>query len=225
MNHNKARSLTISGIGSTHGGTVYSARIDGIGKVEGDISCSDFRVNGKAEIQGSVEARTAEIHGTAKISGRLQADRIRVHGHLIVESGLTGEHIHLHGTVEVKGDCEAESLDGNGKFQLNSLNAGTVRITMNGSSSIAEIGGEHIQIRKQPGSGALSWIPMLSGRFACRMTAQIIEGDTIYLEYTKAELVRENEIKIGPGCEIELVEYKTKFDGDSGSTISRLEQS
>ena len=47
----------------------------------------------------------------------------------------------------------------------------------------------------------------------------VIEGDNIYIEYTQAKIVRGNTIVIGPGCNIELVEYKNNYTKDKESTV------
>lgn len=41
---------------------------------------------------------------------------------------------------------------------------------------------------------------------------EIIKGDDIFLEYTKAKVVRGNNIIIGSNCEIDLIEYKNNFE-------------
>ena len=51
------------------------------------------------------------------------------------------------------------------------------------------------------------------------LSTNSIEGDDIYLEYTKAKAVRGNNIILGPGCEIELVEYKDNFKQDDTSEV------
>ena len=51
------------------------------------------------------------------------------------------------------------------------------------------------------------------------LTADIIEGDDIYLENTHAKVVRGNNITLGSGCEIELVEYKNDFKQDKEAEI------
>ena len=52
-----------------------------------------------------------------------------------------------------------------------------------------------------------------------KLTVDIIEGDDIYLENTHAKVVRGNNITLGPGCEIELVEYKNDFKQDKEAEI------
>jgi cytoskeletal protein CcmA (bactofilin family) len=224
MEQENKRNLLISGVGSSNGGTVRLAKIDGIGKVDGDINCSDFIVNGKAEVYGSINAVSAEIHGTAVVEGSLHAGRIRIHGKISVDGDLVGDTIQLNGMSSVKGNCETEQFDAIGRFQMDMLNAGNIQITLHGNSRIDEIGGEHIKIRKQPGIDFAKWLKVLPIPLGNRLTAQTIEGDHVYVEYTTAEVVRGTNITIGPGCEIGLVEYKTKFDQDKGSVVKRLEQ-
>jgi cytoskeletal protein CcmA (bactofilin family) len=218
------RNITLSGIGSSNGGTVRTARIDGIGKVDGDINCSDFILNGIANIHGSIQSSKAEINGIAAVEGNLHSDKIRIHGKVTVAGDLISEHIQLNGKVSIKGNCETEHLEAKGRLQMNLLNAGTIKLTMHGHSNIAEIGGERIQIRKQPGIDFAKWLKVLPLPFGNKLTTQTIEGDYVYVEYTMAAVVRGTNVTIGPGCEIGLVEYKTKFDQDKGSTIKRLEQ-
>ena len=40
------------------------------------------------------------------------------------------------------------------------------------------------------------------------LTTELIEGDEIYLENTNAKIVRGNNITIGEGCNIGLIEYR-----------------
>ena len=51
------------------------------------------------------------------------------------------------------------------------------------------------------------------------LCAETIEGDEIYLEYTKAKVIRGNNVTIGEGCEIELVEYKSLFEKSDKSVV------
>ena len=53
------------------------------------------------------------------------------------------------------------------------------------------------------------------------LTADIIEGDLIYLENTNAKIVRGNNVTIGTGCKIELVEYKESFKKDEKSIVDK----
>jgi cytoskeletal protein CcmA (bactofilin family) len=224
MDNGSKRNLIINGIGSSNGGTVRLAKIEGIGRVDGDIICTDFVLKGKADIHGSIKASTVEINGTAAIEGNLHAERLRIHGKVAVDGDFIADNIQLNGIASVKGNCETEIFDAVGRFQMSLLNAGRIQIILHGNSNIAEIGGEHIQIRKQPGIDFAKWLKVLPLSLGNKLTAQTIEGDYIYVEHTSAAIVRGVEVTIGPGCEIGVVEYKTKFNQDKGSKVIKLEQ-
>jgi cytoskeletal protein CcmA (bactofilin family) len=130
----------------------------------------------------------------------------------------------LIGLAVVKGKCETEKLNVNGRLDVDILNAGDIKFTMHGSSSITEIGGEHIEIRKESGINLAKWLKALTIPLLHNLTAQTIEGDYVYVEYTKAKVVSGTNVIIGPDCEIELVEYKTKLDLDKSSKVMRIVQ-
>ncbi|KIL37348.1 hypothetical protein SD71_01325 [Cohnella kolymensis] len=224
MEAHKKGNLTISGVGSSSGGTVRIAKIDGIGKLDGDVICSEFIVNGKAEVHGNVKASTAEINGTAVVQGNLHSERLRTQGKTIVNGDLIGDRIDITGLLSVAGKCEAERFNANGKLQMEMLNAGNIQITLHGNSSITEIGGELIKIRREPGIDFAKWLKVLPIALGNKLTAQTIEGDDVYVECITAEVVRGTNVAIGPGCEIGLVEYKEKFDQDKASKVKRIEQ-
>lgn len=224
MSSDGSRNLIISGIGSSNGGTVRNAKIDGVGKVDGDIACTDFILNGRVEVLGSVKAMSADMNGSAVIEGDLHAARTRIQGRVRIEGDFVGESMEINGTVVVKGGCEAETFNAIGKLQLGALNADNIRITVHGNSSIGEIGGESIRIRKQPGIDFAKWLSVLPLPFGNKLTAQIIEGDDIDLAYTTAEVVRGANVTIGPGCEIGLVEYSLGFDQDKTAAVKRFKK-
>lgn len=213
------RNLIITGIGKSNGGDVHLAKIEGVGTIEGDVSCSEFKVDGKGELQGSLKAATAAINGIFNIRGNLQADQFSIDGKMTVDGFITGEHIRMNGMVTVKGGCETEKFDANGRMNIEMLNAGQIKLILQGSSSINEIGGEEIEIRRQPGSILAKWLKSVPGPFGNKLNAGVIEGDTIYLEHTTADIVRGGEVKIGPGCTIGNIEYKQSLDVHSSSKI------
>ncbi|HEX7057500.1 MAG TPA: bactofilin [Bacilli bacterium] len=224
MGQAKSRNLVISGIGSFNGGQVETAKIDGIGKINGDLGCFRLILNGKAEIHGNAKAASADINGVLSVEGDMQSGNLNVHGKVVVAGGCTADDIQLDGIMSVKGDCEAEKFAARGKLQMKTLNAGLIEIHMHGHCQIAEIGGEQIRIRKLPGVDFARWLKMVPLQFGNRLTAEIIEGDDVYVEHTKAAVVRGANVVIGPGSEIGLVEYKQKFEQDKSAKVMRTEQ-
>ncbi|KRE83852.1 hypothetical protein ASG89_12110 [Paenibacillus sp. Soil766] len=218
------RNLIISGIGSSNGGGFRTVKIDGIGRLEGDVICSVFTLNGRAEVNGNITSETAEMNGTLTIQGDLKANRTRIHGKVKIEGNYAGESLEIHGASTIVGNCEVEKFNANGNLQVGTLNADTILVTLHGYCKIAEIGGERIQIRKQRGISLARWLKILPLAIGNHLTVQTIEGDHIYLEHTTADVVRGADITIGPGCEIGLIEYTAKLEQDKRSKVKRSEK-
>ncbi|EJD68183.1 YhbF [Bacillus sp. 916] len=91
------------------------------------------------------------------------------------------------------------------------LNAGGGNIHLRyDRSRVKEIGGTSITVRRKPG---------FLKRKAGTLSAELIEGDAIYLEYTEADIVRGKHVEIGPGCKIEKIEYQTSCKSHEKSTV------
>lgn len=213
------RKLIITGIGKSNGGDVHLAKIEGMGKIEGDVNCTEFQVDGTGDLQGSLKAMKAAINGIVTVHGSLHANKFNLEGKLKVEGNMISENIRMNGMVTVKGNCESETFEANGRMQMEMLNAGQIKLSLQGASRIEEIGGEDIQIREQSSKGFGKWLQSALGPFSNKLNAGVIEGDQIYLENTTADMVRGGKVKIGPGCTIANVEYKQSLDVHSSSKI------
>ncbi|MDT2276668.1 hypothetical protein P7H20_20140 [Paenibacillus larvae] len=77
--------------------------------------------------------------------------------------------------------------------------------------------GQSITIQRKTGMKVVD--KLTRNLFASKLKAEVIEGDTIYLENTKADIVRGNRIVIGQGCEIRLIEFKEHFEADKSAKI------
>jgi cytoskeletal protein CcmA (bactofilin family) len=208
MENETLRDLKISGITSTSGGLFHNVRIDGIGKVVGDLECVDFHASGKSNVNGNVKTNLVHIQGMTTIQGNMQAKKAVVHGHAAIKGYLMSDDIEIHGSLSVKGNCDSERFFARGSFSIEGLlNADMIDVTIHGYNRVREIGGAVIRIRKSPTRFARMFkFPFFT--FSSKLVTDSIEGDEIVLEWTQAKIVRGNHITIGPGCEIGRVEYK-----------------
>ncbi|KYD07062.1 polymer-forming cytoskeletal protein [Heyndrickxia sporothermodurans] len=225
------RNLNIFGSGSYSGGHYAKVKIKGDGTVTSDIDCQEFKTHGNSQLLGNVKAESFIIYGTVDIKENLKSNVVKINGtmdsngdisgHQIlirgngeIDGNLYGETVEVKGSLSVNGNCEVETFQLDGGFQIGGLlNAGSINIGMKyGESRVNEIGGESITIRKKPSFLGLS-------KHFGKMTTELIEGDIIYIEYTDAKIVRGNNIEIGPGCNIEIVEYKENFKQHKNSNV------
>ncbi|WP_433944293.1 hypothetical protein [Paenibacillus sp. SN-8-1] len=232
------RDMKINGVGKASGGRYNRVLLDGIGTINGEVQCEELQCNGQMKLNAQLTAERITINGTGKITGPVQSGDFRTDGMLDVEqevrfnklvlngilkcgAGASGEQAEIYGTLKLKEDLQCETLEVRGNLQVEGLlNADTIKIEMIGKCNVREIGGEHIMVRKLNKAPGL--LEMFSGKLlGSRLTADVIEGDEIELEYTKARVVRGSRVRIGPGCEIDYVEYKETYEADPKSDVSK----
>ncbi|NGQ94722.1 cell shape determination protein CcmA [Brevibacillus sp. SYP-B805] len=235
----KTNDLRINGMGTASGGRYDRVDINGVSGVNGDLECQDFNANGKVKINGAIRSGTVYVEGLSTVKGNVQAQRINIHGKMEIEGDVTfqeirvdgktrvsgrasGEEADIRGNFHVEGDCDAEVFSLQGGFTVGGLlNAGKIEIHIHDGCQAKEIGGEHIRVRKIA-HGPKFWGALLP--FGHYLTTDSVEGDDIHLEYTKARVVRGNNVTIGPGCEIDLVEYRGQYRLDQGAKVGESRQ-
>jgi cytoskeletal protein CcmA (bactofilin family) len=159
-----------------------------------------------------------KVTGTLKAQ-HFYAEAAKFRGEADIRGNLSAGSFDILGNLTVRGDCEAESLDVKGAFTIDGLlNADTIQVRLYGLSRAKEIGGEKIEIRRRSRLSRLL-IPFVFSGSDSVLTAETIEGDDIYLEYTKAGCVRGNDVTIGPGCEIGTVEFKRHLLIDEDANV------
>ncbi|MEH7336290.1 cytoplasmic protein [Neobacillus drentensis] len=228
----KDANLIINGSGSYPGGRYDKIRIRGEGTIVNDVECSSFHVYGtseavenvktgsvkilgEAEVKGNIEAEETLIMGTMSVGSRAQLKKIKILGLLEVGERLFGDQASIKGSIVVNGDVEYETFDSSGGFEIKGLlTADTIKVGLRfGQSTAEEIGGGKITVKKKKSS----LLPF--GKEVGTLKAKVIEGDDIFLENTTADIVRGNQVKIGQGCQVGLVEYREHLSQDSQATI------
>lgn len=220
--------LRIDGSGTASGGLYDTIKINGSGKITGDVTCRVFRINGSGHVQGSLVADDGRINGSATIDGHVKSRQMKISGSGQIKGGISGENliiagsatvgenldvqqVKIEGSVKINGNCNAETFQSDGAFEINGLlNSDEITIRLYHAKSRAkEIGGGKITVMVGPMAGftVLKAIMTLGLNYSV-LEAESIEGDEITLENTLAKVVRGNQVSIGRGCEIGLVEYK-----------------
>lgn len=235
--------LKIFGVGSASGGEYNEVSINGTGDIEGNVISTKFNLNGEGSVNGSVKTQEGSVIGTTTIKGTLEADRFKlfgtarvvgnaavkdftIDGTVTIQGGVKSETLALRGTTTIHGDCNAEKFECKGSFTIDGLlNAGKIDITLYGSARAREIGGENVRVRKETGPFA-NVVNAILQKFDRQqvLLADTIEGDEVVLEYTKARIVRGNYVRLGQGCEVDLVEYKGTLDQAPGAIVKEAKK-
>ncbi|HTR82726.1 MAG TPA: hypothetical protein VMM58_13945 [Bacteroidota bacterium] len=239
MDKKYKQDLKIAGSATAQGGSYNTVVISGHGTIDGDCDCIDLKVSGAATFNGAVKTDSGKVMGTATINGnftsadfkiggylhvhgKMEAGEIVIEGGAVISGGLSAESVEIKGGVKVKNDCNAETFVSKGAFAVNGLlSADSVDIVLYGPCRAKEIGGEKIEVRKSNSYHIARIVKsiLLSLDLDEGLTADVIEGDDVYLEDTKAKAVRGNNVIIGDGCEIGLVEYRSKFEQTGNAKV------
>lgn len=228
--------LVIAGAGSVGGGTFRDVRVGGAGEITGDLECAQLTVGGAVTVDGNVKAEHVKIGGTAtirgsltggefkvggtaEISGDLDVRELGVFGTTTVKGKVQAEEIELKGVLRIANDCSAEVFSSKGGFTIDGmLNAGSIDVTLHGKCEVKEIGGGTIRVSRTSNS-TLEGLLRFIFPHNRTLTAESIEGDDVRLEYTKARVVRGKRVTLGPGCELDLVEYQEELRKAGGAAV------
>ncbi|SEO67400.1 hypothetical protein [Paenibacillus sp. OV219] len=201
-----SRKVKITGSGSTSGGLFDSVRVMGEGQVLGTIESELVKSMGSLHVSGTLKAGQYQQIGETTVSGDVLGGHMNVLGQLNVSGRVRCRSMKLRGQLDVLGECEADHFDARGGFNIHGLLSGKeVDIRTWGPCKAKEIGGNKVTVRKSKWGGMKQWFTASQKR---ELTAELIEGEYIYLEHTMADVVRGTDVTIGPGCRIGLVEYR-----------------
>jgi len=237
MDAQERPSVSISGVGSSPGGDYKDVSISGAGKIDGDVRAERVLVSGAGKIDGSIEADVIDLSGATKVTGDSTARQFsasgafklpgNVHADSVVYSGAgkvdgstKADTCRVSGAVKLGGQVEAEQFRGSGAFTISGLlSAEDVQISPRGGCSVREIGGTKVTVARGTTGGWLdeSWWPGYSGG----LEVETIEGDEIHLEDTRCNTVRGRNVKIGPGSDVEVVEYGESLQIDDDARVGR----
>jgi cytoskeletal protein CcmA (bactofilin family) len=218
MESSKKRKVSITGTGSTSGGVFHSVKIMGEGQVNGALESESFRCMGTCSVKGDLKTKRYRQVGENTIEGDLYSSELSVLGQIGVTGSMRGGTMKITGQLDVGGECEAELFQAKGGFHVHGLlNADKVEIRTVGPCHAKEIGGGRISVRQSKWGEMKQWF-LRQG--PTELTAETIEGDQIYLEYTKADVVRGSTVILGPGCKIGQVEYRNSLRKNKSAAVN-----
>jgi cytoskeletal protein CcmA (bactofilin family) len=235
MSTEKQGDIIINGMGTSNGGRYEQVLISGKGTVNGELDCNFFKCNGTGVVNGDLTCNKAKVSGNAKINGNVTSgdlliegratitgeaniNKVVIRGKGSVGGHLKGEELRIQGSAFIGGDCEVETFKAEGWFVVDGLlTAESIDIQTFGECKAGEIGGQTIRVRQKPNFLR----DLLKVVFPVRLETDLIEGDQIELENTKAKIVRGSHIIIGENCEIDLVEYKQSFRVEKNGQVKK----
>lgn len=195
--------VTIMGESLISGGGYGKLKIMGSAWAQEDLEAEKIRVYGTAEFRG-LKAGEVKVAGTARFEGPLNVKILNIAGSADALATIKAQGIKVYGSLTAKAEVSAERFVAKGTFELTSLNANDVHIEMEEICRVGEIGAENVKVQPISRFG----LGFFGANHKKILLADTIEADHIELSNTVARNVKGNQVIIGPGCEIETVEYK-----------------
>lgn len=221
----KSDSLSVIGSGKVAGDVKSdSCSVNGALKIQGELQTKSLKVNGSVSIQDKSYIGQGNLKGVVKLDDDLQIDTGQVTGSLRVKGNLRGNTLVSFGRLHVEQDCEVEEFQAKEGFEINGLlNAEKIDIYLSSQSKVKEMGGEKIHIRQHDDTLLRNVLKKMFSMHAF-IEVDVIEGDEINLEATRAKVVRGNHVVIGKGCQIGLVEYTGSLNIKDGAEVEQQEK-
>jgi cytoskeletal protein CcmA (bactofilin family) len=216
------------------------------------VDCESFNAAGATKVDDSVAARTVSLKGTTTIGGDLKAEEFSAKGTTNVAGEVNADEIVTKGSTRVEGDLRADHLETKGSSKFEDVSAETVSakgalavgdlvadavevrtvvsadriladdvhlVLGDSESTVEAVVGGTVAVERGDSNG---WIDI--GESAnSRLNAGTIEGEVVTVEYTTAEEVTGEKVRIGSGSHVGVVRAG-KLDVDENATVERTEE-
>lgn len=207
-------SLSSSGAVRINGDLLCAGQVSCAGsvKAEGSVKMEAGAFSGSYYCDGNTDcSKKLACSGSAQINGDLRCGKGKFSGSCVVGGTVRGNEISCSGRLKAGKDVEAENFYSSGDLEIQGLlNAERMELKVNSICKVSSMGGGFISVQKD-------WHGFSFGGGKPRLCVRTIEGDTIELESTQAEVVRGKNVRIGRDCEIGRVEFSGELTVDGGT--------
>jgi cytoskeletal protein CcmA (bactofilin family) len=224
------RSLDVSGKESIAGGAFDSVSVDGKLEVDGDLEARRLVVQGAVTVDGRARLGDLEVAGKATFTEPVQAQGVSVHGKVDVGGSLEARRVETSGRLTVGGDVIAGEFLASGRFTVDgTVRADRVEVELASGSRAEAIKGASVRVAARPANegtvmkvsvGRVQITNVSGGQTQpSRLEVGTVEGDTVHLEATVARRVGGRQVRLGPDCSVDVVEYTESLEVDESARV------
>ncbi|MFW6265025.1 MAG: hypothetical protein ACOC3B_02860, partial [Bacillota bacterium] len=125
----------IEGIGSIYGGVYDEVRIEGIGKLKGDLKTASLNIEGVFKSKARIEADTINCEGVARLLADVKAKTLNIEGVVKIRYGkLEADNIICDGVLISSKEISADKLFVDGLCSINKFFGEEIVIKHNSNS-------------------------------------------------------------------------------------------
>ncbi|TDM00816.1 hypothetical protein [Macrococcus carouselicus] len=199
------------------------------------IEANEFNVSEEsAVIEGRLNAPYVTNSGSLEVTSTLETHTLKNKRDAIlrISDHVVGQSIDNAGMLELGGHLKAEHLKSTGRLISEGVIEGET-VILEGPVKVREIRAEHIELTLTADCVAdyltANQITINAKRenllFKDKdhsLKVNEIDGGRVYIENVIAELVRGDEVVIGPNCTVKVVEYTENYTLDDQSDVLEL---
>ena len=234
--------MNICGNGRIPGGEYENISISGKGKLFGNVKCGEFRASGSVSGESLECTENMKLSGFGSFSESVTAQNVRVSGSFSCGALTVKENLFCAGKLKINGNVNCKSLNVKGAASfLDSVTAecaevsGAIKcesivkadklsIKADGKSYIGCAEAEKVSILAKKIKSIFKRIPLLSRAFKNFTVCSYVKATEVELEYVDCPLVTGRTVKIGRGCNIELVEYTESIEISDKANVMKIEK-
>ena len=209
--------MRIAGRGTVPAGEYDKISVSGSGRLFGEVHCNNFSAAGRSSGESITCAERFKASGSSSFFGTVKAQNVRAAGSFSCGGDLVAEEeLSVSGSLRVGGDLQAKSVRIAGGLQCDgTLCAESAELQADKRMQLKSIEGGSIRVRRKAVS-----------IFLKRRTTvtETIEGDALDLEYVTAPRVTGQNVIIGKGCVIDLVQYRDEIQISPKATVGKVEK-
>lgn len=208
------RKGNIDGIGSIGSGEYDQIKIDGIGKIKGDVSAASVNADGMLKIKGRVLTDELNIDGIARCFRDIKTKKADIDGILKMRrSSLDAGELRCDGAIICTREINADS------------------VTVHGMCSVKRIYGDRIELLHESKSSekeSQKTILRLGRLYFGRKISvdhnivDEIECTSLTAENLKAKIIRSGEVTLSKGCVIDRLYCEGKITVDKSCVIKQI---
>jgi len=198
----------LDGVGTVAGGSFANAiKVQGVYTFTGSVQSTGMQVSGVTTIEGDLVTQPFECSGVTTIKGNLKATSINVSGVVSVGGNkIEADHISCDGVLRVKGQVSADTVDAEGFINAQEIVGDSISIHSYRKSFFFQL---FMKVKEAFSGGDFSEV-------------DLIEATTVYLRGVRAKQVNGHNVRIGPNCQIDVLDCSGTLVLDASAQVGSL---
>ena len=118
----KQMDMKIEGIGTISQGSYGRIRVEGVGRIRGDIDFDTMRIDGTCNAEGVLKGRMMDVEGILKVDGDVRVRELEVEGVMKTQTHkIYADTIRVEGMLKNDGEVNADKVLIEGCVSFNDL--------------------------------------------------------------------------------------------------------